>query len=474
MAIHKLSGGLEDLTMGMDTEEQPRGNSVVTITQINGSNIPYSSTRTINAKVDEVESTIGAVRSSLDTHTADKNNPHEVTPEDVGAAPIVHTHNMGQVDGLTNALNGKASLVHTHPTTDITGLDPLLATKADVGDSYLKTEHITESTGSADAGKPIILDSSGGLHPSISGSGLYPAGMYTPVAGDIASEYPDTTGETFGAYWGVFADEVTGFTFTVGDLIGQTVFPNDSVIYGSQGWSLFIAPTGSSDFYRLDGTIAITAPLAGGGQLAKNFAPAVEAGDLVEFSQISDLATSYMRVDGTIPMGANIPLGGFKAVGMEDGTDITDGVNKGQLDGVSTDLTNHEALVDNPHAVTQGQVGLGNVDNTNDVSKPISTATQTALDTKEPTVTVGTAGQLWATNATADGKEWIEAPNSAVWGSITGTLAEQTDLNNELNARVKSVQEGGVGTSALNMVIVTQAEYDALTKVATTIYYIVG
>ena len=36
----------------------------------------------------------------------------------------------------------------------------------------------------------------------------------------------------------------------------------------------------------------------------------------------------------------------------------------------------------NPHSVTQAQVGLGNVDNTSDADKPISTATQTALDTK--------------------------------------------------------------------------------------------
>jgi len=36
----------------------------------------------------------------------------------------------------------------------------------------------------------------------------------------------------------------------------------------------------------------------------------------------------------------------------------------------------------NPHNVTATEVGLGNVDNTSDVNKPISTATQTALDGK--------------------------------------------------------------------------------------------
>lgn len=37
--------------------------------------------------------------------------------------------------------------------------------------------------------------------------------------------------------------------------------------------------------------------------------------------------------------------------------------------------------------LVKGDVGLGNVDNTSDVDKPISTATQTALDTKQPAIT---------------------------------------------------------------------------------------
>lgn len=40
----------------------------------------------------------------------------------------------------------------------------------------------------------------------------------------------------------------------------------------------------------------------------------------------------------------------------------------------------HIADKNNPHVVTKAQVGLGNADNTSDANKPISTATQTALD----------------------------------------------------------------------------------------------
>jgi hypothetical protein len=42
-------------------------------------------------------------------------------------------------------------------------------------------------------------------------------------------------------------------------------------------------------------------------------------------------------------------------------------------------LEEHEADHANPHAVTKAQVGLGNVDNTSDANKPVSTATQAAI-----------------------------------------------------------------------------------------------
>jgi hypothetical protein len=49
---------------------------------------------------------------------------------------------------------------------------------------------------------------------------------------------------------------------------------------------------------------------------------------------------------------------------------------------LKSEFTDHVDDVSNPHDVTKAQVGLGNVDNTSDANKPVSTATQTALDTK--------------------------------------------------------------------------------------------
>ena len=46
------------------------------------------------------------------------------------------------------------------------------------------------------------------------------------------------------------------------------------------------------------------------------------------------------------------------------------------------DALTHIDRIDNPHNVTATQVGLGNCNNTSDLNKPISTATQAALDLK--------------------------------------------------------------------------------------------
>ena len=42
----------------------------------------------------------------------------------------------------------------------------------------------------------------------------------------------------------------------------------------------------------------------------------------------------------------------------------------------------HSQATGNPHGTTKADIGLGNVDNTSDLNKPISTATQLALNTK--------------------------------------------------------------------------------------------
>lgn len=66
-----------------------------------------------------------------------------------------------------------------------------------------------------------------------------------------------------------------------------------------------------------------------------------------------------------------------KLDGLKDQAGITS-----DIDAVQTNLETHINNKSNPHEVNKDQVGLGNVDNTSDANKPISNATQTALNGK--------------------------------------------------------------------------------------------
>jgi hypothetical protein len=85
-------------------------------------------------------------------------------------------------------------------------------------------------------------------------------------------------------------------------------------------------------------------------------------------------------------------------------------------------LNAHTSDTNNPHGTTPAKIGLGNVDNTSDVNKPISTAVNTALNTKaDDTSVVHNVG-----NESIAGKKTF----SVVPGSSQAPFAD-TDLVNK-------------------------------------------
>ncbi|MCX6952913.1 MAG: hypothetical protein NTV51_12225 [Verrucomicrobia bacterium] len=119
-----------------------------------------------------------------------------------------------------------------------------------------------------------------------------------------------------------------------------------------------------------------------------------------------------------------------------------------QTDGVAAtaaQLAAHTANTGNPHAVTKAQVGLANVDNTSDANKPVSAATQAALDAKasashsHANATTSAAGFMSAADKTKlDG---ISGTGVAVaWGDITGPISNQADIAAALAAKVPSTR----------------------------------
>jgi hypothetical protein len=271
----------------------------------------------------------------------------------------------------------------------------VLLTKADINHNhdnvyFKRDEFIATSAGIDDAGKPIILNSKGLVDASMldMDSGFTNQGDFTPT--DTA-EYPDTTGLPSGSFWTVVGvDNTNGYTFTGGDLAGETAHNGNLMVWAGDSWSLRVSDINPFEYYKLDGSQAITGPFAGGGQQLKNIAPATENGDAVEWSQVSSMATDYVRHDGSTIMTGSLDMGNNRVIQLAEPTQTNDAVTKqyvdtttdpvGSADAVQTNLDTHTSDTANPHSVTKDQVGLGNVDNTSDIDKPISTATQTALD----------------------------------------------------------------------------------------------
>ena len=131
----------------------------------------------------------------------------------------------------------------------------------------------------------------------------------------------------------------------------------------------------------------------------------------------------------------------------------------------------HTLNTNNPHGVTKAQVGLSNVDNTSDVNKPISSATQTALDGKvdenasitgatKTKITYDTKGLVTAgaDATTADiadstDKRYVTDANLTVIGNTSGTNTGDNATNSQYSGldAAKVNKAGDTMSGNLNM-----------------------
>lgn len=146
-------------------------------------------------------------------------------------------------------------------------------------------------------------------------------------------------------------------------------------------------------------------------------------------------ANVWTAVGGGSFSGAYADLTGKPTLGTAAATAITDYATAAQgalADSALQPAGNGSALT----GLTKGQVGLGNVDNTTDAGKPVSTAQQTALNLKAnitsqafvtPALGVATATSLAATGA-------VTSSGTAGIGYAAGAGCAVTQLTNKATA----------------------------------------
>jgi len=167
---------------------------------------------------------------------------------------------------------------------------------------------------------------------------------------------------------------------------------------------------------------------------------AVQVGTLTTAQINTAISTAINNLINGAP-GALDTLNELAQAITDNDADLANLVNS--IAQVQTNLNDHEGDFANPHQVTKAQIGLGNVDNTSDANKPVSTAQQTALDLKADQADLDTTNTNVAANATAI-------------AAIPTDRIESADTNTSFDA---STAEAIVSTNGVPRIIV-QADGD--------------
>ena len=168
------------------------------------------------------------------------------------------------------------------------------------------------------------------------------------------------------------------FTVTKSEVYSKKGFLTDegfSIINGTANQAL----TANGGIFNLDTKADLV-----GGKVPANQLPAyvddvLEYANLASFPATGESGKIYIAIDTNLTYrwggSSYVVMSSSLALGETSST-----AYRGDRGKIAYD---HSQTTGNPHGTTKSDIGLGNVDNTSDLNKPISTATQTALDNKQ-------------------------------------------------------------------------------------------
>lgn len=365
--ISNLNTSVAELSTSLDTHVSDVSNPhVVTKAQVGLENVDNTSDADKPVSVAQREA-IDGVQSNLDSHEANMSNPHGVTKSQVGLSNVDNTSDADKP--VSTAQATAIGVVQTNLDDHETDTsNPHSVTKAQVG--------LGDVDNTSDLNKPVSTATQAALDDKAD-----------LVDGKVPSEQlPEISTLELGE---------TTTTAYYGDK-GKIAYDHSQLTSGNPH-HVTKADVGLDN---VDNTSDLNKPISTATQTALDSKADLVDGKVpdTQLPEISTLelgtteTTAYYGDKGQVAydhsqLRSGNPHNVTKTdVGLGNVDDTSDNdkpVSTAQseaIGAVQTNLDNHEADTSNPHAVTKSQVGLSNVDNTSDVDKPVSTAQQSAID----------------------------------------------------------------------------------------------
>ena len=327
------------VTEHTENKENPHG---VTAEQIGLGNVDNTADLdkpVSNATQELVDNTKKELDTKIDNHTSDFNNPHKVTKEQVG---------LGNVDNTADI--NKPVSVAQQALVDSTKAE----LKKDIGDIEKDvTNHIADKNNPHEVNKLQVglgnVDNTSDINKPVSTA-------QQAALDKLKSDLESIIGSTG-----------TDLSAHLKDFDNPHKVTKDQVGLG-----------------KVDNTADLEKPVSVATQEAINAVQSnLDKTNISLENHIADKKNPHEVTKEQVGLGnvdntsdLDKPVSHYQ----QDALDELERRLQGSIDGSGSDLSAHISDFNNPHKVTKDQVGLGNVDNTADKDKPISDATQKALD----------------------------------------------------------------------------------------------
>ncbi len=434
----------DDLTEHKNAKNNPHE---VTKAQVGLGNV--DNTSDIDKPVSTATQTaINGVTSLLDEHTSNKANPHNVTKEQLNLGNVDNTSDKNKPisDATQTALNNITSVSNSHISNKT---NPHSVTKSQVGlgnvtnDAQVKRTEIGEANGVA----------------SLDENGRVPSSQLPSFVDDVKDVYATYTKSGTGVLTNITLYSDSAKTQKV---IGESGKIYQNITEGEPSYQFrwtgtVFAQSGASTL--IIGEVTGTAYDGAKGKANANNIAKIKQTELTHIKHTNPITITTTKVSlnyecftgdqyGTTGSShaADFPAATTTAAGVMSSTDKTklNGIEAGaQVNKVTSVAGKTGAVI-----LSKSDVGLGNVNNTSDANKPISTATQTALDKKVDKVT----GKGLSTNdyTTTEKNKLAGIAEGAQVNSITGVKGslEQTYRTGNVSISASNIGLGNVNNTS--------------------------